>query len=79
MFLRAILGLGPDAPRDKLYVDPFLPDWLREMTIRDLRVGERKFDIRFWRSGPESCFEVLKGDSQAVSRRSFATGPALPV
>jgi glycogen debranching enzyme len=79
MFLRAILGLGPDAPKDKLYVDPFLPDWLREITIHDLRVGQRRFDIRFWRAGPETCFEVLSGEPQAVLRRSFATGPALPV
>jgi glycogen debranching enzyme len=78
MFLRAILGLGPDACNDKLYVDPFLPDWLREITIRDLRIGQRKLDIRFWRSGPETCFEVLSGEPQAVVYRSFATGPALP-
>jgi glycogen debranching enzyme len=78
MLLQAILGLMPDAPHDKLYVDPFLPDWLRDVTIRDLRVGERKFDIRFWREGENSCFEVLKGEPRTVARRSFATGASLP-
>lgn len=78
MFLQVILGLVPDASRGKLYIDPFLPDWLQEMTIRDLRVGQGKFDIRFWRTGPETRVEVLSGDAQAVSRRSCASGPALP-
>lgn len=78
MFLQMILGLVSDAPNGKLYLDPELPDWLPEITVRDLRIGERKFDIRFWRAGPESCFEVLRGDPQAVARRSFASGPALP-
>jgi hypothetical protein len=78
MFLQAMLGLVPDAPRDKLYVDPALPDWLADITIRDLRVGERKFDIRFWRERSETRFEVLKGGPHAVSRRPFASGQWLP-
>ncbi len=78
MFLRTILGLMPDAPNNKLYLDPFLPDWLQEITIRDLRVGEHKLDIRFRRAGPKTCFEVLKGEARIVSQRSFASGPALP-
>ena len=78
MLLQAILGLVPDAPHDKLYVDPCLPDWLPDITIRDLRLGGRKFDIRFWREEKgQSLFEVLSGDPRAVSRQSFATGPAL--
>jgi glycogen debranching enzyme len=77
MLLQAILGLMPDAPHDRLHLDPCLPDWLPDITIRDLRVGGRKFDIRFWRENSESSFEVLSGDARAVSRRSFATGPAL--
>jgi len=79
MLLQAILGLMPDAPHDKLYVDPYLPDWLPDITIRDLRVGGHKFDIRFWREKAESCFEVLSGERGAVSRQSLATGPALMV
>lgn len=78
MLLQAILGLTPDAPHDKLYVDPCLPDWLPDITIRDLRVGGGKLDIRFWREEKgESRFEVLSGDGRAVSQQSFATGPAL--
>jgi glycogen debranching enzyme len=78
MFLRAILGLVPAGSHDKLHVDPFLPNWLPEITIRNLRVGQRSFDIRFWRVGADTRFEVVSGDSRAVSRRSFVTGTALP-
>jgi hypothetical protein len=48
------------------------------MTIHELHVGQKQFDIRFWRAGPETRFEVLRGAPQTVSRRSFATGTALP-
>jgi hypothetical protein len=29
----ALLGFLPDAPRNKLYVDPFLPAWLPDLTV----------------------------------------------
>lgn len=45
--LQAMLGLYPYAPLNMLIVDPHLPDWLPEITIRDLRVGRAKVSIRF--------------------------------
>jgi glycogen debranching enzyme len=69
--LQAILGFLPDAPRGKLYVDPVLPLWLPDLTVLDLHVGQHRFDIRFWRDGDETQFEVLRGDPQAVGRRHF--------
>src|SRR5499427_4753414 len=69
----AILGIVPDAPRGKLYVDPQLPQWLPDLTLLDLHLGRHKFDIRFWRDGDETQFEVLKGDPKAVVRSSFGT------
>ena len=77
MFLHAILGFQPDAPRDKLYIDPALPDWLSDITIADLRVGKRKLSIRFWRDGDDTRWQVLDGDAEFVLRRSFATGKDL--
>jgi len=69
--MQAILGIVPDAPHGKLYVDPLLPAWLPDLTLLDLHVGRRSFDIRFWRDGDETQFEVLKGDPKAVLRSSF--------
>ncbi len=71
MLLQAMLGLQQDAPRGKLYVDPALPDWLPDVTLKDLRLGRSRFDIRFWREGKETAFEVLKGKRSAVERMSI--------
>jgi len=68
--LYAILGLQPDAPNATLHVDPVLPDWLADVTLRDLHLGEQTFDIRFWRKNQQSHFTVLKGEPSAVVRRA---------
>ena len=47
--LQAMLGLYPYAPLSMLIVDPHLPEWLPELTLRDLRVGKARITIRFKR------------------------------
>jgi glycogen debranching enzyme len=76
-FLQAILGLRPDALANRLYVDPALPDWLPDIGVTDLRVGKQKFDIRFWREGIATRWDVVKGDPDLVISRSFSTGSRL--
>jgi glycogen debranching enzyme len=71
MLLQAMLGIQQDAPRGKLYVDPELPIWMPDVTLRDLRLGREHFDIRFWREGADTAFEVLKGKQDAVERRKM--------
>ena len=71
--MQALLGFMPDAPRGKLHVDPSLPDWLPDLTVFDLRVGRQQFDIRFWRDGEETKFNVLRGDPEAVERSNAGT------
>jgi glycogen debranching enzyme len=70
--LQAMLGIQQDAPRGKLYVDPVLPVWLPDVTLTDLRLGRRRFNIRFWRDGKETLFEVLRGNRNAVERRAVS-------
>jgi hypothetical protein len=65
-----MLGIWPDAPHGRLYVDPALPNWLPDVTLHDLRLGRRTFDVRFWRDGAETKFEVLRGDARAVIHRN---------
>jgi glycogen debranching enzyme len=72
VLLQAMLGLQQDAPRGKLYVDPALPDWLPDVTLTDLRLGRQRFDIRFWRDGKETVFEVQKGKRDAVERKAVS-------
>jgi glycogen debranching enzyme len=75
--MQAILGIRPDAPNGKLYVDPTLPAWLPDLELRDLRMGAHLFSIRFWLDGEATRYEVIKGDKHAVVQRSFASANAL--
>jgi glycogen debranching enzyme len=77
LLLQAMLGLQQDAPGGKLYVDPALPNWLPDVTLTDLRLGRWRFDIRFWRDGHKTRWEVLKGNRSVVTRRSYASGSRL--
>ncbi|HJT59572.1 MAG TPA: glycogen debranching N-terminal domain-containing protein [Ktedonobacteraceae bacterium] len=56
--LRTLLGLRADAPHKRLYVDPALPEWLPEIELRRLRVGPCSIDLRFWREGDNTRWEV---------------------
>jgi hypothetical protein len=74
--LQAILGIYPDAPRGRIFVDPVLPSWLPDITLFDLRLGHRSFDVRFWLDGEATRFEVLRGSPESVERRAFHPAPA---
>lgn len=57
--LQALLGLYPYAPLKILMVDPHLPEWLPEITLRGLRVGQARLTIRFWRKASgESDYQI---------------------
>jgi glycogen debranching enzyme len=71
MLTQAMLRFMPDAPHNKLYVDPWLSEWLPDLTIQDIRVGHHKLTIRFWLSAGETHFEVIKGDRNIIERREF--------
>jgi glycogen debranching enzyme len=68
--LEAMLGIQQDAPNDRLYVDPDLPEWLPDVTLLDLRVGRRHLDIRFRRDGGTTVWDVLRGEAKIVQHRS---------
>ncbi len=57
--LQAILGLQADAPNRRLYVDPVLPAWLPDLMLNGLKVGRSTFDLRFWREGDQTRWDVL--------------------
>ena len=73
MLTQAMLGFLPDAPRNRLYVDPSLPKWLPDLAVHDLRVGKHKIDIRFWREDEQTAFEVIEGDPKLVQRCELAS------
>ena len=70
--LHALTGFQPDAPEDRLYLDPDLPEWMPDLLLQNLRVGRRSFDIRFTRRGDVTDWEVVRGDKRRVARRDMA-------
>jgi glycogen debranching enzyme len=72
--LQAILGLQADAPHGVLNVDPQLPRWLPELTLRGLTVGHAKLDLRFRRSGETTRWEVLRQEGD-IQVREQVWGP----
>lgn len=71
--LYAMLGLQPDAPGKRLYVDPVLPPWIDRLILRNVKVGGQTFDLRFERINGATGFEVLKGARNSVIRRPMTT------
>jgi glycogen debranching enzyme len=47
--IQSMLGMWSYAPLGVLIVDPVLPAWLPELTLRDLRIGKGRVSIRFKR------------------------------
>jgi glycogen debranching enzyme len=61
--LASSLGLRPDAWNHRLrIVRPHLPSWLREVTVRGLRVGQAEVELHFERTP--------RGTLVAVGRKS---------
>lgn len=44
-----MIGVYPYAPLKMLFVDPRLPEWLPELTLEHLQVGEAALKIHFYR------------------------------
>lgn len=59
--LQAMLGLYPYAPLHALLLDPWLPEWLPDVTVHNLRVGQARITLRFLRQHDGSTeYHVLK-------------------
>ncbi len=59
--LSSILGLLPDARRDRLYiVNPKLPGWLNFVELFHLSVGESVLDIAFRSTAGKTAVEVSR-------------------
>ena len=58
--VQTMLGLVPLGSLKTLIVDPALPSWIPELILRNLRVGDAKVTLRFWRKEDgTSAWEVL--------------------
>jgi glycogen debranching enzyme len=56
-----LLGLYPFAPLNTLFLEPDLPDWLPQTTLRNLRVGNNRISIAFSRGADaKTSYKVLE-------------------
>lgn len=73
LLVTTMLGLIPLAPRETLIIDPDLPEWLPELTVRNLRVGAARIGLRFKRNqSGYTEHEVLEKQGELRVHRSSA-------
>jgi glycogen debranching enzyme len=61
LVVQTLLGLLPLAPYQTLVLDPALPEWLPDLVMHDLRVGDASVTVRVWRDASgESQFDVIR-------------------
>ena len=74
--VHAMLGTEADPAAGTLYADPHLPDWLPELRLEGLLVGERRIDVRVWREGDDTRMEITGGEGVHLVRRTLS--PDMP-
>lgn len=63
--MQALLGLYPYAPLNVLFLDPWLPEWLPEVTVEDLRVGGASATLHFKRDhNGTTTYRVLRSEGE---------------
>ncbi len=72
LLVRTILGLEADAPRQRLRVRPSLPEWLPDLELTNLAVGDAKVALRFWREGEQTRWKIthLSGELQIYADKA---------
>lgn len=73
MLLTMLLGMKPDAAEGTLRVNPTLPDWLSEIVIKGMKIGQSRLSIRCWREGTQMRHELF-----AMEGRSFRVEDTSP-
>ena len=56
--MQTLLGIRADAPNRLMFVDPHLPAWLPDVTLKGLHVGGATADLRCWRDGGRSRWDA---------------------
>ena len=76
LLVQTMLGLTPLAPRGTLIVDPALPAWLPEITIRNIQVGRSRASLSFRRDAAgHTGIDVIDGGGLYVARPATAISP----
>ena len=67
LILTSVLGIRPSAPRKELnIINPLLPDWLDQLHVRDLRVGNSRVGLDFTRRGERTFCNVVDVEGEKL-------------
>ena len=76
LLVQTMMGLTPLAPRGTLVVDPALPAWLPEITIRNIQVGRSRASLTFRRDTTgHTDVEVIDGGDLHIIRPAIDISP----
>ena len=71
--VQALLGLYPYAPLNVLFLDPWLPEWLPEVTIEGMCVGKARATLSFRRAADGTTtytVDALEGELHVIRQPS---------
>jgi glycogen debranching enzyme len=73
LVMQALLGIYPYAPMNVLFLDPWLPEWLPEVRVENLKVGNAHVTLRFSRNKSgrtDFSVEELRGELHVLQQPS---------
>jgi hypothetical protein len=62
--VRILLGLEPDVPAGRIYIDPALPAWCPRLELSKLRIGDREVRLSVHRKPDGDC--LVDGDAPGL-------------
>lgn len=65
-FVQTMTGIYARADENIILIRPHLPDWLPEVTLRDIRFAHGGLDLKFERRNGQTRFEVLRKKGRFV-------------
>ncbi|RCW51655.1 MULTISPECIES: amylo-alpha-1,6-glucosidase [Halanaerobium] len=60
LFLQTILGLKIDGRRDKVIINPSLPEWLNKIKVKNLSMGDKSLTFEIYKKNKEIKINEIK-------------------
>jgi glycogen debranching enzyme len=64
LLIRAMLGLQANAAQRQLVLHPTLPEWLPDLILTNLKIGDATLSLRFWREAAQTHWQVTHQEGE---------------